>query len=187
MRASLRVIASWSVDMARICRVYCARVAAVSHFSTALGRVSHAPLIRSCRLMYRPSIMRSSRSVSAWGRTLMAKKGTPAQRFARIFAVFVDPGALQGDRDNAERQMDAWLNRHGKTRSDIPSILAQAAVDDAASQPPPPPSDPRDTQTHPFDDPAFTLAGLVRGIGVVRLRHGFVLRMFTRCSRSRRD
>jgi hypothetical protein len=94
----------------------------------------------------------------------MAKKETTAQQFAKIFAVFVDPGTPQGIRDNAESRMDAWLKRHGKTRSEIPSILAQAAVDDAASRPPPQPSDPRDTQTQPFDDPAFTPAGLVRGL-----------------------
>jgi hypothetical protein len=35
--------------------------------------------------------------------------------------------------------MDAWLKQHGKSRSDIPSILAQAALDDAAAAPPPPP------------------------------------------------
>src|SRR5262249_33631924 len=65
---------------------------------------------------------------------------------------------------SAERKLDAWLAHHGKTRSDIPSILAQAAADDAAAAPPPPPSDPRAAQPHPFEDPAFTPAGLVRGI-----------------------
>ena len=94
----------------------------------------------------------------------MAKKSTPAQTFARIFAVWACPGALQGDRDNAERQMDAWLARYGKTRSDIPSILAQAGLDDAAAAPPPPPSDPRDTQPHPFENPRFNPASLVQGI-----------------------
>jgi len=94
----------------------------------------------------------------------MAKKSTPAQTFARIFAVWACPGALQGDRDNAEHQMDAWLARYGKTRSDIPSILAQAGLDDAAAAPPPPPSDPRDTQPHPFENPRFNPASLVQGI-----------------------
>jgi len=94
----------------------------------------------------------------------MAKKGTPAQTFARIFALYMDPGTPQGVRDNAERQMDAWLRRQGKTRSDIPSTLAQAVADDAASAPPPPRSDPRDTQPHPFEDPQFNAASLVWGI-----------------------
>src|SRR5262249_8227374 len=52
----------------------------------------------------------------------------------------------------------------GKTRADIPKILAQAAADDAAQASMPPPSDPRDAQPHPFEDPAFTPAGLVHGI-----------------------
>jgi hypothetical protein len=60
--------------------------------------------------------------------------------------------------------MDAWLKRNGKTRADIPAILAQAALDDAAQAPPLPPLDPRDAQPHPFEDPAFTPVGLVHGI-----------------------
>src|SRR5258707_9503867 len=93
----------------------------------------------------------------------MPKNITPAQRFARIFALFTT-GAPQGERDAAERKLDAWLKQHGKTRADIPSTLIQAVADDAAAQPPPPPSDPRDDAPHPFDDPAFTPAGLVEGI-----------------------
>ena len=91
-------------------------------------------------------------------------KTTPAQLFARIFALFMDTSAPPGERETAERKLDRWLKQHGKTRADIPSILAQAAVDDAAAQPPPPPSDPRDSAPHPFDDPRFTPAGLVEGI-----------------------
>jgi Protein of unknown function (DUF3631) len=93
----------------------------------------------------------------------MAKKKTSAQQFAAIFAMFMR-GATKGERTTGERTMDAWLKRHGKTRADIQSILAQAVADDAASQPPPPPSDPRDAASNPFDDPAFTPAGLVEGI-----------------------
>ena len=78
----------------------------------------------------------------------MAGKTTPAQRFAQIFALFTN-GATPGERASAEHKMDAWLKRHGKTRIDIPSILAQAAADDAASRPPPPPSDPRDVDPPP--------------------------------------
>jgi len=93
----------------------------------------------------------------------MAKKGTPAQRFAAIFARFTS-GSTPGERASAERAMDDWLKRHGKSRADIPSVLAQAVADDAAAAPPPPPSDPRDTQTNPFTSPEFTPVGLVHGI-----------------------
>jgi Protein of unknown function (DUF3631) len=90
-------------------------------------------------------------------------KKTPAQHFAQIFALFT-AGATEGERAAAERKMDAWLKRHAKTRADIPSILVQAAADDAAAQPSPPPSDPRDAAPHPYEDPQFTPAGLVEGI-----------------------
>jgi len=89
-------------------------------------------------------------------------KSTPAQTFARIFAVWVHPGTQPGDRTNAERKMDAWLKRNGKTRADIPKILAQAAADDAAQAPPPPPSDPRDAGPARPVDPGYTLLDLIR-------------------------
>jgi len=91
-------------------------------------------------------------------------KTTPSQTFANIFKMWVDENTPQGERDNAERKLDAWLKRHGKTRGDIPVILAQAAADDAAAQPSPPPSDPRDHTSHPFDNSQFTPADLVEGI-----------------------
>src|SRR6516165_3742488 len=75
-------------------------------------------------------------------------KSTPAQRFARIFELFLN-GATAGERDAAERKVNAWLKQHGKTRADIKAILAQAAADDAAQAPPPPPSDPRDAGSPP--------------------------------------
>ena len=81
-----------------------------------------------------------------------------------MFANFMDKRLAQPFRDTAERMLDAWLERNGKSRADIPSILTQAAADDAAAQPPPPPSDPRDADPHPFDDPQFTPAGLVECI-----------------------
>jgi hypothetical protein len=91
-------------------------------------------------------------------------KSTPAQKFARIFELFLN-GATPGERDAAERKVNAWLKQHGKTRADIKAILAQAAADDAAqAPPPPPPSDPRDAQPNPFEDPKFTPLGLVHGI-----------------------
>jgi hypothetical protein len=93
----------------------------------------------------------------------MAKKKTPAQFFAHIFALFT-AGATEAERTAAERKMDAWLKRRGKTRIDIQSILIQAAKDDEAAQPPPPQSDPRDAASNPFDSPEFTPAGLVEGI-----------------------
>ena len=91
----------------------------------------------------------------------MPKKTTPAQRFAQIFALFTH-GATEGERAAAERKMDAWLKRHGKTRADIPSILIQAAADDAAAQPPPPPSDPRDAQPPPDVGKNITPLDLIR-------------------------
>jgi hypothetical protein len=107
----------------------------------------------------------------------MAKKKTPAQHFAQLFALFT-AGATEGERAAAERKMDAWLKRHAKTRADITSILVQAAADEAAAQPPLPPSDPRDAASNPFDDPQFTPAGLVEGIlakYVTMERHGAVI------------
>jgi hypothetical protein len=90
-------------------------------------------------------------------------KSTSAQRFARIFELFLN-GATAGERDAAERKVNAWLKQHGKTRADIKAILAQAAADDAAQAPPPPPSDPRDAQSNPFTSSEFTPVGLVHGI-----------------------
>jgi uncharacterized protein DUF3631 len=89
-------------------------------------------------------------------------KTTPAQRFARIFAVWVDKNAPAGERAAAERKLDAWLKQHGKTRADIGSILAQAAADDAAAQPPPRPSDLRDV------DPADPLGAKVTPLDLIR-------------------
>jgi Protein of unknown function (DUF3631) len=94
----------------------------------------------------------------------MPRKGTPAQTFKGIFDTWAHPGTEPELRAIAERKMDAWLRRYGKTRADISAILAQAAADEAASRPPPPPSDPRDGASHPFDDPSFTPLGLVHGI-----------------------
>src|SRR5262245_61478140 len=91
-------------------------------------------------------------------------KSTPEQTFAKFFNLANDEAAPQHERDEAERQMAAWLKRHGKTKRDIQTILIKAADDDRAAQPPPPPSDPRDSAPHPFDSPEFTPAGLVEGI-----------------------
>jgi Protein of unknown function (DUF3631) len=96
-------------------------------------------------------------------KNLAMARDTPEQRFAKIFARFTN-GSTEGERASAERQMDRWLKDHGKTRGDIPTLLAKAVADDIARQPPPPPSDPRDDAPHPFDDPRFTPAGLVEGI-----------------------
>jgi hypothetical protein len=91
-------------------------------------------------------------------------KSTPAQTFKGIFDTWTHPGTEPELRATAERTLDAWLKRHGKTRADISAILAQAERDKAAQAPPPPPSDPRDAQPHPFEDPEFTPVGLVHGI-----------------------
>src|SRR6516162_300382 len=87
-------------------------------------------------------------------------KSTPAQRFARIFELFLN-GAMPGERDAAERKVNAWLKQHGKTRADIKAILAQAAADDAAQAPPPPPSDPRDAGPAQSVDPGYTVLDLI--------------------------
>jgi hypothetical protein len=92
----------------------------------------------------------------------VAKK-TPAETFASIFNRFMS-GSTKHERKQGERAMDAWLKRHGKTRIDIQSILAQAAADEAARQPQVAQPDPRDAQPHPFDNPQFTPVGLVHGI-----------------------
>ena len=92
----------------------------------------------------------------------MPQKTTPAQLFARMFVLWMDPAAKDEERQTAKRKLDEWLKRHQKTWKDAPTILAQAAADDAAAQPPP--SDPRDAAPNPFDDPQFTPAGLVEGI-----------------------
>jgi len=88
-------------------------------------------------------------------------KSTPAQRFTRIFELFLN-GATPGERDAAERKVNAWLKQHGKTRADIKAILAQAAADDAAQAPPPPPSDPRDAAPAQPIDPNVTVLDLIR-------------------------
>src|SRR5262245_19582662 len=93
----------------------------------------------------------------------MSRKATPAQLFAKLFAVFIDASAPPGERASAERKMDQWLARHSKTRRDIPTVLVQAAADDAAAAPPPPPSDPRDTDpAHSF--PNVTVLDLMRAM-----------------------
>src|SRR5262249_19566716 len=92
----------------------------------------------------------------------MAKKKTPAQKFADLFRVFIDKAAAPEERAKAGRQMDAWLKNHGKVQSDIPTILAQSAADDAAQAPPPPPSDPRDAGSPPRS--RVTVLDLVRAM-----------------------
>jgi Protein of unknown function (DUF3631) len=90
-------------------------------------------------------------------------KTTPAQHFAKLFAMFTR-GATPEERAAGERKMDQWLKRHGKTRADIPSILAAAVKDDAAAAPPPPPSDPRDTAPAPSVGANITPPDLVRAM-----------------------
>jgi hypothetical protein len=89
-------------------------------------------------------------------------KKTPAQTFAAIFARFT-AGSTPEERATGERMMDQWLKRRGKSRIDIPAILAQAARDDAAAAPPPPPSDPRDAAPAAPIDPHDTVLSLVCG------------------------
>jgi hypothetical protein len=50
-------------------------------------------------------------------------KTTPAQQFKKIFETWNHPGTEPELKATAERKMDAWLKRHGKTRADIPELL----------------------------------------------------------------
>jgi hypothetical protein len=85
-----------------------------------------------------------------------------AQKFADIFARFTS-GSTAEERATGERMMDAWLKRNGKTRIDIPSVLAQAVADDEAASPPPPPSDPRDSDpTGPIITPLDLVHALLQ-------------------------
>jgi hypothetical protein len=90
----------------------------------------------------------------------MSKKTTPEQHFAKIFNLYSN-GATKKERAAAERKMEAWLKRNGKTRADIRPMLAKADADDAAAQPP---SDPRDGAPHLYDNPLFNPLNLVQGI-----------------------
>jgi hypothetical protein len=95
----------------------------------------------------------------------MAKKSTPAQKFKRLFDLWVHPGTPAAERANAERKLDAWLKQHGKTRADISAILAEAERDAAAAvASSPSSSDPRAAQSNPFTDPSYTAADLVQGV-----------------------
>jgi len=60
------------------------------------------------------------------------------RRFAKLFALFMAAGATTKERAAAERKIEAWLKQHGKTRADIPAILAHAVADEESQQPPPP-------------------------------------------------
>jgi hypothetical protein len=92
-------------------------------------------------------------------------KSTPAQTFAKIFAQFTHPSTPPKMRANAERKMDAWLKKNGKTRVDIQAILIQAAIDDGIVKAPPTTSaDPRDAAPNPFTDPTLNPAGIVEGM-----------------------
>ena len=96
--------------------------------------------------------------------SLGSPKKKSAQRFKKLFDLWMDESALQGERDSAKGKADAWLKQHQKSWRDASSILAQAAADDAAGAPPAPPSDPRDGTAHPFESSEFSPVGVVRGI-----------------------
>jgi Protein of unknown function (DUF3631) len=92
-------------------------------------------------------------------------KKTPAWFFKDIFEQFM-AGATEAVRATAEKKMDAWLRRHGRTRADVASLVAQGKADeaeaDAAKQPPP--SDPRDDASVRFDPKRHNPASLVEGM-----------------------
>ena len=90
-------------------------------------------------------------------------KLTSAQRFHNIFKQWTS-GATEHVRNTAEKKMDEWLARNGKTRADISSIVAEAVADDLKANPPSQPPDPRDVAANPFDSSEFSPAGLVAGI-----------------------
>jgi len=56
-------------------------------------------------------------------------KLTSAQRFHNIFKRWTG-GATEAERATAEKKMDEWLAKNGKTRADISSIVAEAVADD---------------------------------------------------------
>lgn len=95
----------------------------------------------------------------------MSKRQTPEQRFKQLFVLSLDESTTPGEREVAQRKWREWLKRHGKTTSDISSILAQAERDDAAASPPPPPSQ-QPPAVNPFanDDSTFNPATLVEEI-----------------------
>jgi hypothetical protein len=75
------------------------------------------------------------------------------------------------ERETACKRLMALLTKHSLSWNDIREILDQAKIDadaDAASSPSSSgssaQSDPRDTTPHPFDDDAFTVAGVVDGL-----------------------
>jgi hypothetical protein len=90
-------------------------------------------------------------------------KLTPAERFHNIFKQWIS-GATEAVRAEAEKKMDQWLARNGKTRADISSLVAQALRDEAARQPSPPPPDPRVNESLRFDPERHSPANLVESI-----------------------
>jgi len=64
--------------------------------------------------------------------SLGSPKKKAAQRFKKLFDLWMDESALQGERDSAKGKADAWLKQHQKSWRDASSILAQAAADDDA-------------------------------------------------------
>lgn len=95
----------------------------------------------------------------------MSKRQTPEQQFKQLFVLSLDKSTTPGEREVAQRKWREWLKRHGKTTSDISSILAQAERDDAAASPPPPPSQ-QPPAVNPFanDNSTFNPATLVEEI-----------------------
>jgi hypothetical protein len=89
-------------------------------------------------------------------------KSKELRTFAALHAALHDP--VENRRDKARKALAKFLSDRGLTHNDIPAIFARIGQLEAASAPPPPPNDPRDAQPNPFEDPAYTPAGLVRGI-----------------------
>src|SRR5262249_4051604 len=93
---------------------------------------------------------------------VMPKK-TPAQRFHDLFKQWTS-GANEHVRAEAEKKMDGWLAKHGKTRADISSIVAEAVDAALKANPPPPPPDARVDESVRYDPKRHSVASLVENL-----------------------
>jgi hypothetical protein len=83
------------------------------------------------------------------------------RRIRKLHAMLGSSSA--GERENARKRLMELLAKHTLSWNDLPEILAVAS-DPRSSSGSSAQSDPRDTTPHPFDDDAFTVAGVVDGL-----------------------